>query len=57
MATWTIAATAPNVIPDMGILAGGERTQDNSERSLVQKAQVGGPQSFAALFQLHKNRV
>ncbi len=57
MATWTIAATVPNVIPDMGILAGGERTQDDSERSLVQKAQVGDPQSFAALFQLHKNRV
>jgi RNA polymerase sigma-70 factor (ECF subfamily) len=31
--------------------------KDDSERSLVQRAQTGDEQAFAALFQLHKKRV
>jgi RNA polymerase sigma-70 factor (ECF subfamily) len=31
--------------------------QDNSERSLIRRAQQGDEQAFAALFQMHKKRV
>ena len=51
MATCVISATA-NVIP-----VGQETNRDDSERSLVQRAQSGDEQAFATLFQLHKKRV
>jgi RNA polymerase sigma-70 factor, ECF subfamily len=52
VATCVISATATNVIP-----AGKEFSRNDSERSLVQRAQCGDEQAFAALFQLHKKRV
>ena len=53
MATCVISATAAaNLIP-----VRHEAEQDNSERSLVQRAQRGDEQAFATLFQLHKKRV
>ena len=52
MATCVISATASNVIP-----ARPEVGRDESERSLVQRAQSGDEQAFATLFQTHKKRV
>ncbi|MGA8761263.1 MAG: sigma-70 family RNA polymerase sigma factor [Candidatus Sulfotelmatobacter sp.] len=52
MATCVISATATNVIP-----VKRERSRDDSERGLVQRAQTGDEQAFATLFQLHKKRV
>jgi RNA polymerase sigma-70 factor (ECF subfamily) len=53
VATCVISATAAaNLIP-----VRHEAEQDNSERSLVQRAQRGDEQAFATLFQLHKKRV
>ena len=52
MATCVISATATNLIP-----VRREADRDNSERSLVQRAQSGDEQAFATLFQLHKRRV
>ncbi len=52
MATCVISATAANVIP----LERAVPPQE-SERSLVQRAQRGDEQAFATLFQLHKKRV
>jgi len=52
VATCVISATEANMIP-----AQKESTCDNSERSLVQRAQLGDEQAFATLFQLHKKRV
>jgi RNA polymerase sigma-70 factor (ECF subfamily) len=52
VATCVISATATNVIP-----ARKELSSDNSERSLVQRAQGGDEQAFATLFQVHKKRV
>ena len=51
MATCVISATGPHVIP----IKTSDR--DESERSLVQRAQHGDEQAFAALFQLHRKRV
>ena len=52
MATCVISANAFNAVPDT------ESTRENeSERSLVQRAQRGDEQAFATLFQLHKKRV
>ena len=51
MATCVISATA-NVIP-----VSETTNRDDSERSLVQRAQSGDEQAFATLFQLHKKRV
>jgi RNA polymerase sigma-70 factor, ECF subfamily len=51
VATCVISATA-NVIP-----VREEINRDESERSLVQRAQSGDEQAFATLFQLHKKRV
>lgn len=52
MATCVISATETNVIP-------GEKTtkRDGTERTLVQRAQEGDEEAFAALFQSHKRRV
>jgi len=57
VATCAIAATPTNVSP-VNLLPIGEGNQlDNSERSLVQRAQRGDEAAFATLFQLHKRRV
>ncbi len=51
MATGVISATAQNTVPI-------ETTKWNdSQRSLVQRAQKGDEQAFAALFQMHQRRV
>src|SRR5713101_4690267 len=52
-----INAAASNVSPVNVLPVGNENHPDNSERSLVQRAQRGDEQAFAALFQLHKKRV
>jgi RNA polymerase sigma-70 factor, ECF subfamily len=52
VATCVISATQTNVIPEVK-----ELTPAESERSLVQRAQSGDEQAFAALFQSHKKRV
>lgn len=53
MATCVISATAAaHVIP-----VRKEFSCNDSERSLVQRAQRGDEQAFATLFQMHKNRV
>ena len=52
MATCVIPAIAINAVPDK------ESAKENeSERSLVQRAQRGDEQAFATLFQVHKKRV
>ena len=57
MATCMINAAASNVSPVNVLPVGNENQPDNSERSLVQRAQRGDEQAFATLFQLHKKRV
>ena len=57
MATCVITATASNVNPMNVVPVGDANHPDNSERSLVQRAQRGDEQAFATLFQLHKKRV
>ncbi len=57
MATCAIAATPTNVSPVNMLPIGEENQLDNSERSLVQRAQRGDEAAFANLFQLHKKRV
>lgn len=52
MATCAISATEANVIP-----ATGTKGRDDSQLSLVRRAQSGDEQAFATLFQQHKNRV
>src|SRR5713226_7286473 len=52
-----INAAASNVSPVNVLPVGNENHPDNSERSLVQRAQAGDEQAFATLFQLHKKRV
>src|SRR5712692_8907369 len=52
VATCVISATATNAMPGEN-----ERSRDDSELSLVQRAQRGDEQAFATLFQLHKKRV
>jgi RNA polymerase sigma-70 factor (ECF subfamily) len=47
-----ISATATSAIP-----AKEETKQDESERSLIQRAQRGDEEAFATLFRLHKKRV
>jgi RNA polymerase sigma-70 factor (ECF subfamily) len=49
VATCVISATTTDVIP--------APKRDETERSLVQRAQRGDEQAFATLFQLHKKRV
>jgi RNA polymerase sigma-70 factor (ECF subfamily) len=52
VATCVISATAINPVPDKE-----SSTKNESERSLVERAQGGDEQAFATLFQLHKKRV
>ena len=52
MATCVISATAVNLIPGKP-----EAHRDETEHSLVQRAQSGDEHAFAKLFQLHKKRV
>jgi len=52
VATCVISATETDLIP-----ARTEALRDDSERSLVQRAQRGDQEAFATLFQLHKKRV
>jgi RNA polymerase sigma-70 factor (ECF subfamily) len=57
VATCLITATASNVNPVNVVPVVDANHPDNSERSLVQRAQRGDEQAFATLFQLHKKRV
>jgi RNA polymerase sigma-70 factor (ECF subfamily) len=57
VATCMITASATNVSPVNVLPVEDENLPDNSERSLVQRAQRGDEQAFATLFQLHKKRV
>jgi hypothetical protein len=57
VATCVIAATPTNVSPVNVLPVEEEDHLDNSERSLVKRAQRGDEQAFATLFQLHKKRV
>jgi RNA polymerase sigma-70 factor, ECF subfamily len=57
VATCVISATAANAIPAKEVSARDEIKGNESERSLVQRAQRGDEQAFATLFQLHKKRV
>jgi len=57
VATCTITAIASNASPVNVLPVGDADHPDNSERSLVQRAQRGDEQAFATLFQLHKKRV
>jgi len=52
VATCVISATAANLIP-----ARPEAQRDETEHSLVKRAQRGDEHAFAKLFQLHKKRV
>jgi len=52
MATCTISATEANLIP-----AARTKGRDESQLSLVRRAQLGDEQAFATLFQQHKSRV
>src|SRR6266481_9334348 len=52
VATCVISATVSKVVP-----AGKEASWGDSQRSLVQRAQCGDEQAFAALFQMHQKRV
>src|ERR1700721_1856385 len=52
MATCVISATTSNLIP-----VRGAAERNDSERSLVRRAQRGDEQAFATLFHLHKKRV
>lgn len=55
MATCVISSTVPNLISAQP--ANRVAKRDNSERSLVQRAQEGDEEAFAALFEVHKKRV
>ena len=57
MATCLVSATTTNVLP-LGVVPRREqRLRDDSEGTLVHRAQRGDEQAFAALYQLHKKRV
>src|SRR6202021_1204195 len=59
VATCVISATAPNVVPNVvpDVPAKKQASWDDSQRTLVQRAQAGDEQAFATLFQMHQKRV
>src|SRR5580658_8154938 len=59
VATCVISATAPNVVPSVvpDVPAKKQAGWDDSQRTLVQRAQAGDEQAFATLFQMHQKRV
>lgn len=59
MASCVISASSTNVPPaNVSVIpAKGDAQRDVSERSLIQRAQQGDEDAFAALYQLHKKRV
>ena len=58
MATCTTSATPMNVPPPVGAIPlRAENQQDDSEGTLVQRAQRGDEQAFATLYQLHNKLV
>ena len=57
MATSSISATPMNVPPASVIPLGVENQRDDSEGTLLERAQRGDEQAFAALYQLHNKRV
>ena len=57
MATCSISATPMNVPLASVIPLGAENQRDDSEGTLVQRAQRGDEQAFATLYQLHNKRV
>jgi len=57
VATCSISATPMNVPPVSVIPLGAEDQRDDSESTLVQRAQRGDEQAFAALYRLHSKRV
>ncbi len=52
MATCVISAASTSVVPDRA-----QSVPEESERSIIKRAQNGDEQAFATLFQLHKKRV
>ena len=52
MATCVISAAVTSMIP-----ARADAKRDESERSIIQRAQNGDQEAFATLFQMHKKRV
>ena len=57
MATCSISATPMNVPQASVIPLGAENQRDDSEGTLVERAQRGDEQAFAALYRLHSKRV
>lgn len=57
MATCLVSATAINVLPLSVVQRRDQSQRDDSESSLVRRAQTGDEQAFATLYQLHKKRV
>ncbi len=56
MATSVVSAAAGS-LPPVGVLGTGEKRLDNSEGTLIRRAQRGDEEAFATLYQLHKKRV
>jgi RNA polymerase sigma-70 factor, ECF subfamily len=57
VATCVISATPMNVPPASVIPLAAENQRDDSEGTLVQRAQRGDERAFATLYQLHSKRV
>jgi hypothetical protein len=57
VATCVTSATPMNVLPVSAIPLSAENHRDDSEGTLVQRAQRGDEQAFATLYQLHNKRV
>jgi RNA polymerase sigma-70 factor (ECF subfamily) len=57
VATCVSGASTANLLSATAIANKVENNRDDSERSLIQRAQRGEEQAFATLFELHKKRV